>query len=143
MEPPTLSKSSWVYHTTKIPGDHSLKTYKLILTWLIFLQHDQVCSTHQYNGTHLTSGSTLSFWGSSIVTQECAYLYDAIFPTCNQPCMLVICTGLWVNKILFMPDRILAISVMEKLSLVITLYISEDGCSGSDMSSKMAYKGLP
>lgn len=63
-------------------------------------------------------------------------------PVTNHAC-LYICTGLWVNKIFFMADRILVISIKEKLSLVITLFISENGCSGSDMSSKMAYKGLP
>lgn len=62
------------------------------------------------------------------------------------PCMLnMLCMGtsFWVNKVPFMVDRVLAISVLGKLSLVSAPFISEDGRSGSEVSLNLAFKGSP
>ena len=54
------------------------------------------------------------------------------------PCtlnMLSMSTSLSVDKVVFMADRIMIIPILGKLPFVGTPFITEDGCSGSDMAS--------
>ena len=57
--------------------------------------------------------------------------------------MLSVSTSLSVDKVVFMADRIMIIPILGKLPFVGTPFITEDGCSGSDMASNKTYKCLP
>lgn len=62
------------------------------------------------------------------------------------PCalnVLSMSTSDWVDKVFFMADRVLVISILGKLPPVGTPFICEDRCPRSDMSSYLACKGLP
>jgi len=77
------------------------------------------------------------------VIQEYDSLCDAILPSCSFAMHAQYAEYLSVHKVVFMADQIMIIPILGKLPFVGTPFITEDGCSGSDMSSNMTYKCLP
>ena len=57
--------------------------------------------------------------------------------------MLSMSTTDWVDKVPFMADRILFKTIVRKLPFVSTPFISQDGCSWSDVFFDLVDKGFP